>query len=80
VYTVNNQPFYNEGVSGYYDSAGALTMFSSRRGDNKIPCELTSSASEFPVLWFKDGLLVETKDTCMYIWLYDLFERRKKTT
>ncbi|XP_045165784.2 uncharacterized protein LOC123529498 isoform X2 [Mercenaria mercenaria] len=63
VYKVNNQPFYNEDAASLYDNAGVQRLFSSRRGDNKIPCELTSAASEFPVLWFKDGLLVETKDT-----------------
>lgn len=63
VFSTNNVPDVNGAVLGSPDMAEDL-LLPARVQSNKIPCELTSAASEFPVLWYKDGILVETKDKC----------------
>ncbi|WAR24970.1 AGRG4-like protein [Mya arenaria] len=44
------------------DVISEARVFFSAQANNLLPCELTSAASEFPVLWFKDGVLVDAKD------------------
>ena len=34
----------------------------------KLPCDLTSTTNELPVMWFKDDLLVSTITSGKYRW------------
>ncbi|KAL4227170.1 G-protein coupled receptor [Mactra antiquata] len=58
-----NQVPGSEVEGRYYDENGDEVIFLSTSTNNKIPCPLTSAASEFPVLWYKDGILVKSMDT-----------------
>lgn len=62
VYTTDNTPHASGDMVTYYQETGEDIVFQSRDTDNTLYCDLTSGASEFPVLWFKDGVLVDTKD------------------
>lgn len=62
VHTVNNSSFEDVNQDDT-SAAGEARIFSSQKQDNNLTCDLISGASEFPVLWLKDGVLIETNTT-----------------
>ena len=67
VFSNNNVPFSGDVALMSQPEVTEDLVLLSGQANNKLPCDLTSAASEFPVLWFKDGVLVKTKDKCTNI-------------